>query len=360
VEPSGQTRSAAPTVAIAVALAAVLFARPVSGANVGEVAGVCAECHDTQVRLTAATGGHAAELACQDCHEDRRPGRVGRWHRTVPRCTTHHDTAGHPPHADGALRTGTRNCLRCHEPHGSSNVALIRSSLRSGRNRLVPITLTSMAGAAPGGFTDPGSPGDGLCEVCHRRTDFYRADGGGAPHFTESCVLCHSHPAGFEPVVSGQTCGICHADEATRFAKPSRHATEFACGDCHAEVTPPPGPGPRSVPACESCHAARATHAPTGIPPLPCTQCHDPHGTDNTQLVLDAITTTQGAVRPIRFDNLLGRADGSFASASAPGTGVCEICHTQTRFYRADATGDEHFTFSCLPCHLHGTGFAPP
>jgi predicted CXXCH cytochrome family protein len=222
------------------------------------------------------------------------------------------------------------------------------------------LTFTNEAGAAAGGFTDPLAPGAGVCEVCHRRTEFFRADGTGAEHFTDSCVLCHAHAAGFEPVVGEQSCGICHASEASRFVKPSLHHADFVCGDCHAEVAPAPGAGHRAVPTCESCHAGRATHAPPGVAAFPCTRCHDPHGTDNAQLVLESITTPQGAARPIRFDNPLGRADGSFASASAPGTGVCEVCHTQTRFFRADAANEEHFTFSCLPCHLHGAGFGPP
>jgi predicted CXXCH cytochrome family protein len=163
----------------------------------------------------------------------------------------------------------------------------------------------------------------------------------------------------FEPVVDDQNCHICHASEATRFAKPSLHSAGFGCSGCHAEVAPSPGDGHRAISTCESCHAGRATHAPPGVAAFACTHCHDPHGTDNAQLVLETITTPQGALRPIRFDNLLGRADGSFASAPAPGTGICEVCHTQTRFYRADGASEEHFEFSCLPCHLHGTGFAP-
>jgi hypothetical protein len=76
-------------------------------------------------------------------------------------------------------------------------------------------------------------------------------------------------------------------------------------------------------------------------------------------LVLDVLTTPAARQVPIVFNNYDGRADGSFASASAPGTGICEVCHTTTRFYRADGTGESHFTFSCLPCHLHADGFRP-
>lgn len=320
-------------------------------------AGICGECHEAEAAQAISTGGHAPGLSCTACHDDRRPGEFGRHHRTVPRCATHHaaETA-HPPRAHA--KQARQNCLRCHDVHGSTNLHLVRSTIAVRAFRLRPVRFVNEEGAAPGGFTDPDAPGTGLCEVCHRRTDFFRADGRGKPHFTVRCVACHDHAAGFAPVISDANCTICHADEGARFAKPSLHSTEFACSGCHAEVSPDPGPGHRAITACADCHDSR-THAPPGEVAFPCSQCHDPHGTDNIKLVLDAITTPQGASRPIRFDNLLGRVDGSFASASAPGTGVCEVCHTTTRFYRADGTGAPHFEFSCLPCHLHANGFEP-
>ena len=76
--------------------------------------------------------------------------------------------------------------------------------------------------------------------------------------------------------------------------------------------------------------------------------------------MLQAIVTPQGPTQPIVFTNLAGKADGSFASVSAPGSGVCEICHTSTNHYRADGTGSSHFTTSCIPCHTHEGGFNPP
>jgi len=243
--------------------------------------------------------------------------------------------------------------------HGSPNAHLVRRALPVRGDRLAEVRFENEGGAAAGGFTDPSAPGSGLCEVCHRRTDVYRADGRGEPHFTESCVLCHAHTAGFRPVITDASCTLCHAAEGARFAKPSEHSARFACSGCHAERTAAAEPGHRGSLPCGDCHD-RQTHAPPGHPALPCAQCHDPHGTDNPQLVRERIVTTQGAERPIRFDNISGRTDGSFASASAPGTGICEVCHTQTRFYRADGGGEEHFTFSCLPCHLHARGFEPP
>lgn len=324
---------------------------------------VCVVCHADHSGTSLSSGGHAAGVDCVSCHAERRPGRVGQRHRAISRCRDCHDAhgeaVGHPPRQKPrTARRETRNCVACHEPHGSGNADLIQPGIRT-RGRLLPIDFTDAGGAVPGGFVDPAKPGKGLCEVCHTKTQFYRANGRGEPHFTEDCARCHVHTEAFEPVVDNGNCPICHGAEAALFSKPSLHSQELQCTACHAQADPTPGPGHETIPACAECHADTETHAPAGYA-FPCTQCHDPHGTDNTQLVLDAIMVPQGGSRPITFDNLAGRADGSFASASQLGTGVCEICHTGTRFYRADGTGDPHFTFSCLPCHTHAGGFDPP
>src|SRR5262249_71703 len=86
---------------------------------------------------------------------------------------------------------------------------------------------------------------------------------------------------------------------------------------------PTPGPGHRAVEACQTCHAEPQTHAPGGTA-LPCTQCHDPHGSRNINLVRETITTPSGANRPIEFNNLLGPAHRTFptpSAATAPGGG---------------------------------------
>ena len=325
-----------------------------------DAARVCARCHEAQTASTVETGGHATGLSCNDCHLNRRPGRFGRHHRTVVTCTKHHDMERHPARARSNARRKVavvRNCITCHQPHGTENLSLVRQEIRVPRG-ITPVRFDNRSGAAPGGFTDPMVPGTGLCEVCHRRTDFYRQDGRGEPHFTESCITCHDHRAGFEVVISDQNCAICHPDQGASFEKASLHSTEFLCSECHDEISPEAGPGHRRAPACNECHI-NATHAPPATEPFPCTQCHDPHGTDNMKLVLASIETPEHESSPIDFHNLTGKAEGSFASASAPGSGICEVCHTGTTFYRADGEGAAHFDFSCLPCHRHSAGFSP-
>lgn len=338
----------------------------VVGAAGADDPGICARCHETETALSVGAGGHSPSLDCVVCHADRRPGIFGHGHRKIPTsCTTHHVTTETihpvPAHAFGPGRT-KRRCLTCHDPHGSPNAHLIRTTIRVG-NRFRPIDFHDAGGAVPGGFVDPTAPGHGLCEVCHRDTRFFPANGRGETHFTSDCALCHDHGVGFQPVVSDANCTICHADEAARLAKTSLHHDRFTgrCSSCHAEAAPAPGPGHRTTSACLDCHAATrvAGHMPPGGPTA-CTQCHEPHGSDNARLVRDVIRTPQGDDRPVRFDDALtGQADGSFASASAPGTGLCEACHTRTQFYRADGGGAAHYTTLCTRCHPHSAGFAP-
>lgn len=321
-------------------------------------AGVCAACHPAEAAAAAETGGHAPTLDCVSCHANARPNRFGRRHRTVARCADCHDVTGHPPRRRPRRgRREQRNCLGCHTPHGSPNLAHVRPDVRH-RRRLVPIEFLNASGAAPGGYTNPDAPGTGLCEACHRKTEFFRRDGTGAEHFTAPCTTCHRHEVGFAPVVSDESCAVCHPDEGARFEKPSKHSAGLACGDCHAEQSPAPGPGHRAVTACADCHD-NPTHAPGGPPGIACETCHEPHGTDNRTLVVEEIAVPQGGTRPITFTSISGREDGGFAGASVPGSGLCEVCHTTTQYYRADGTGDAHFGFSCLPCHLHEGGFLP-
>ncbi len=340
-----------------------------TGARAGSLSesGICARCHETEAGLAADAGGHAPFVDCFSCHDDRRPGHFGHGHRTIPTtCLTHHtvDVDGHPartpPRKPAALR---RNCLSCHDPHGSTNAHLIRTTIRT-RGKLRPIDFHDAGGAVPGGFVDPVNPGHGLCEVCHKKTKFYLANGHGDPHFTDDCALCHDHTVAFAPVVTPTNCVVCHADEAAKLAKPGLHNTNFSgnCVTCHAEVNPAPGPGHRAIPACSSCHdpSDASAHAPPETGPMPCTLCHDVHGSDNIELVREVVHTTPGVDRAVAFSNRNGKADGSFVSVSAPGTGVGEPCHTTTNPYRNDGSGSAHYTTPCYPCHTHGRGFAKP
>ncbi len=53
---------------------------------------------------------------------------------------------------------------------------------------------------------------DGVCQVCHTQTLFWRSDGSRANHFSgERCTVCHEHEQGFK--AKGGDCAQCHLTE---------------------------------------------------------------------------------------------------------------------------------------------------
>ena len=50
---------------------------------------------------------------------------------------------------------------------------------------------------------------------------------------------------------------------------------------------------------------------------------------------------------------------GPYVTGEAPYNGVCEVCHTETKFHRNDPSGDHtHFAQeNCIPCHRHHKEF---
>ncbi len=165
-------------------------------------------------------------------------------------------------------------------------------------------------------------------------------------------------------------CAFCHQERAVKMTVTGGHGSlDVKCGLCHEDLTPGyVGPGHRRILACAACHPAQMTH-PQTVPPAEerecpegreCAGCHTPHGSANLFVVREEVLTPDCDKRTVEFTNERGRADGSFASETDPGSGICEVCHTETNFYRSDGSGAPHFTSSCIAqfCHAHEAGFA--
>ncbi|MBK9517523.1 MAG: CxxxxCH/CxxCH domain-containing protein [Anaeromyxobacter sp.] len=135
-----------------------------------------------------------------------------------------------------------------------------------------------------------------------------------------------------------------------------------------------------SASLCTDCHAI-ATHSSESVGSsygswsTSCRDCHTPHGTNNLYLVAPQITaaprgaSAATAPRSVAFSDTraLGTGDLTTARATASyvntdASGPCQVCHTLTKYYRADGSspsGPGHQTGTrCTSCHGHTAGMA--
>ena len=180
-------------------------------------------------------------------------------------------------------------------------------------------------------------------------------------------ACAHDYPsggpedAGAPPAGIGQhpaanaACLECHAPIAPRWALPSSHGLLLDCTHCHGTFGPG-GPGHSDSRACSDCHSV-GTHPSTAR----CTTCHDPHGTENWFLVRETIEVPNGTQVSIHLTSVEGASTDGLVRAgvdgATPGTGLCEVCHADTRYYPRTGFGEPHDTGWCPRCHLHQTGF---
>lgn len=354
--------------------------------------GTCALCHNEQARSLESVLGPPGEVSCESCHVDVDPGQFGPGHRQRPDRALVPDPPADPhrPRFDAAA---SGSCAFCHAKL-AGNVAPVASELACevchadvtpksfgpGHRRPPSVELVpAFVGAdhALGRWQS-----FGVCVFCHRDT-VESVDASGAGEL--GCLTCHTAElANFGPGhrslpgpdlvpsfvgaehFSGArrafgTCSFCHRATVDRALQWSHGSLAVECEQCHAQGEVPEfGKGHRTVTACIDCHGTlRKTHQDSAVgTPYECGNCHDPHGSRNLFLVRELILTPLGELRPVRLENLRGRDDAGFTSVSQPGSGLCEVCHTNTRFFRADGSGESHFGFPCFTCHPHALGFS--
>lgn len=351
--------------------------------------GACAHCHND------AAGDimpYAADLQCATCHADAGTGAYGPRHQTLPSQQRVPDPpqAAHRPGAESVFascafchnRFAARMApvgdeLRCTVCHGDTLPGQYGPGHRGQpEEELVPAFIGSEHAA-----------GDqrrfGSCAYCH-------ADLGGAvltSGDTElSCLTCHAMKlsemfgpqhrsipgADLVPAFVGAShrlgdearfgnCGFCHNDVTGRGLEHTHGAIEVECASCHESLQPGVfGAEHQRITPCVDCHGTmrQSHHDPESGSARECAVCHDPHGSSNLYLVAEYILTPSGTSRPVSFTTLRGLAEGGLASLSQPGSGLCETCHSQTRYFRADGSGEPHFGFPCFTCHPHELGFS--
>ena len=173
---------------------------------------------------------------------------------------------------------------------------------------------------------------------------------------------------------------------AATLGPPHDSSNGIACLDCHAlhtggafGVTRPRDAAQALV--CASCHnptgqASTMTEVALhvvdgGARTVDCGSCHQVHGPDvtvdghpggatapNLRLVRgDTTAYVPEALEPALFQSRPEQF--AFGPADQPWDGVCQSCHTQTR-YHTNAAGSDHahgLGETCTTCHSHRSGF---
>ncbi|HEX9861486.1 MAG TPA: hypothetical protein VGB23_09795 [Nitrospirota bacterium] len=106
---------------------------------------------------------------------------------------------------------------------------------------------------------------------------------------------------------------------------------------------------------CYDCHTQN-THEG-----LNCLDCHAAHGTANIKAVRQRVRMPGKRPRKVVFTSKTGV--GSFADGAGPLDGICEACHTSTKYYKASGGnsvhkgGKDYTGKDCTACHRHSNGF---
>jgi len=108
---------------------------------------------------------------------------------------------------------------------------------------------------------------------------------------------------------------------------------------------------------CLDCHNT-GTHKSAN-----CLTCHESHNYVNRHGIRPRVKTPSSGIRNVVFGNVTGQS--SFADGDNIYDGICEVCHTSTKYYRNNGTGFVNhsggFNYNgknCVTCHTHDSGFA--
>jgi predicted CxxxxCH...CXXCH cytochrome family protein len=232
----------------------------------------------------------------------------------------------------------------------------------------------------PAKWTDPST---GACGTCHAAVPASNAH---TFHFSDPigpqlgtapavCSNCHIYAAGSTTHANGvadlkaASCAPCHPGSSPTWFTGSK----VTCESCHTGVasvvgsyTAPLkslnktlGHGQYSTAIltkvkCTTCHNPTAPHIGAGasqnianVRSNACAGCHDTHGTTNRHSIK---ATINGQV--ISFTSSTGLYV-STKNANNFYSGLCQVCHTKTKYYRNYTTPATHYTSNCFGCHQH-------
>ncbi|MBJ6723111.1 CxxxxCH/CxxCH domain c-type cytochrome [Geomesophilobacter sediminis] len=169
----------------------------VSGHGKAGIALGCASCHnDSGAHIDGIAGSNkrllnaltgSVNTECRYCHDDATKVATASFRNMSTHVT---------------VKGGNQDmaCAQCHDPHGSTNLAQIKT-LINGKT----ITFTD----ASAGYVDT-TTNQGLCQVCHTQTNHFKAGVAEGNHPTKDCLTCHKHNAAGGAFKLTSSCDACH------------------------------------------------------------------------------------------------------------------------------------------------------
>ena len=313
---------------LAVALAALFVpglaaaaAKAPAGAKAPAPAKAPAAAKDSAVKTTAAPANlklkvGAAGTVCLDCH-------VGSFEEVLKKPFVH-------------TPVKSRNCIGCHNPHGSDHGKLLSAQ------------------------------GNDACTRCHAGTVPKEPKSTHKPVGEKGCVACHDPHASANKFnlikPARELCASCHkpvADAAAKAKfkhKPIEQGGCTACHDPHGSAK-----GVRLLKddltaLCLGCHDVKKPliaqkHLGYPVGKARCTSCHDPHGSDKRGMLYNTVHPPVAKGQCALCHEPAGSPNA--LQTRAAGVQLCRGCHAtkltamfdKAQLHRPVAEGN------CLACH---------
>lgn len=331
------------------------------GANFNSGSCSATYCHSNGIGVSVAVAWVAGGASCGSCH--------GVTSATLGGIHFKHLSSAYGPRLAGTAPYVTL-CSNCHTYTGELGAThvngVIANDLATGN------CTTSCHRNEPAVALIAQPPTRRACASCHDGNVSYDARFGNisAPRKGMGIFTSAGHGT-LKLAGAAMTCSDCHDPDGRHIngvrgdrrllAVLGDGTNNASCGYCHNDS------GKVATASFRGMSSHLTARSSDGKPRSLCNSCHDPHGTTNAAMIrlrFDVVTGNGrgAAVKTVLFSNI----STGFVNASR--TGICQVCHTNTKYYRNYTSpngvyaGDVLYQGSwghmggnrhCLTCHDH-------
>lgn len=311
-------------------------------AGTGSTVASCSTTYCHSGATTVPVWNNAASVACGSCHKADNITLTSNAHPAHLNSATLYGPTALQALAGGSLAT---SCKTCHTVYPANHA-----------NGTKDVTLTTCNPCHVGTLTTAiWAAGRVTCESCHTGATRSQIQGVTAPDMTLSASKGHTQAT----FTGAPSCNSCHNPS-------SAHISGVLGDNVRLTLT-------NDNSQCASCHnsgktIARFQNMSTHMsvrgagqdPNFLCKRCHDPHGSSNLSMIRTSIKKGVHATATSFTITYTDRANGLINTTT--NRGLCQVCHTKTKYYLSGVAETAHPTSGCFDCHSHnakGGAFKP-